>query len=165
MRRVALLAGLVAVSAVVGCAPAAKKPVFNAAKTIDALRADEVDWNADWKSGDPGKVVAHFAPDAVAMLPGEPPAAGLEAIRSQTQRAMDDPGFSLTFNSEKVIVATSGDLAAARGVFTLKATDPATKAVTTSSGAFVTVYKPQPDGAWRAIWDIATLGPTPAAPK
>jgi hypothetical protein len=29
-------------------------------------------------------------------------------------------------------------------------------------GAFVTVYKRQPDGSWKAIWDIATPGAAPA---
>jgi len=92
-------------------------------------------------------------------MPGEAPVTGVEAIRAGTQKDMDDPGFSLTFNSDKVDVAASGDLAVSRGAFTLTATDPATKAAATTTGTFVTVYKPQSDGSWKAIWDIATPGP------
>jgi uncharacterized protein (TIGR02246 family) len=146
-----------------GCARDADKPKFNAARAIDAIRADEVKWNADWKSGDPGRVVAHYAPDAVLMVPGEAPMSGLEAIRAGAQKSMDDPGFSLVFSSEKVDVARSGDLAVSRGSFKETATDPASKARVDAAGTFVTAYKPQPDGSWKAVWDIATPGASAAS--
>jgi hypothetical protein len=47
-------------------------------------------------------------------------------------------------------------------VFTETTTDPATKAAAKVSGTFVTVYKPQPDGTWKAVWDITAPG-APAA--
>jgi uncharacterized protein (TIGR02246 family) len=137
----------------------ASKPAFNAAHAIDAIRAGEVQWNADWKSGDAGKVTAHYAPDATVMNPGAPVAKGADAIRAAVKSAMDDPGFSITFSSDKVEMAGSGDLAVSRGDYKLSMTDAATKAVTNSAGTFVTVYKPQPDGSWKAVWDIATPGP------
>jgi ketosteroid isomerase-like protein len=159
MKALVLLACLTALCA---CAPRTDKPRFNAAKVVDAIRADEVRWNADWKSGDAGKVVAHYAPDAVVMVPGAAPEVGIEAIRAGAQRSIDDPAFSLTFSSDKVDVAASGDLAASRGSFTEASTDPATKAQSKITGTFVTVYKPQPDGSWKALWDIATPGAAPA---
>ena len=162
MKPATFLAGLALVAAA-GCTRAPEKPAFNAARAVDAIRADEVQWNADYKAGDPGKVVTHFAPDAIVMFPGQGPATGLEAIRAGIAKAMDDPGFSLTFNSDKVDVAASGDLAVSRGAFTYKSTDPASKQASSTTGSFVTVYKPQPDGSWKAVWDITTPGPTSAA--
>jgi len=159
MKAAALLALLMAVSFAAACSRGPDKPAFDAAHAVDSIRTGEVNWNADWKSGDPGKVAAHYAQEAVVMMPGEAPVTGVEAIRAGTQKDMDDPGFSLTFNSDKVDVAASGDLAVSRGAFTLTATDPATKAAATTTGTFVTVYKPQSDGSWKAIWDIATPGP------
>lgn len=161
--RAATLLACVGLAAAASCARPPTKPAFNAARAVDAIRAGEVEWNADWKSGDPGKVVAHYAPDATIMVPGQAPVSGLEAIRADTARTMDDTSFALSFSSDKVDVAASGDLAVSRGAFTLKATDPATKAVATTVGSFVTVYKPQPDGSWKAAWDIATPGPNPVA--
>jgi uncharacterized protein (TIGR02246 family) len=146
------------------CAPKADKPKFNAARVVDNIRTGEVKWNADWKSGDPGKVVAHYAPEAILMVPGEAPLVGLEAIRAGAQKSMDDPAFTLSFSSDKVDVATSGDLAVSRGVFKETATDPANKAAVDATGTFVTVYKPQSDGSWKAIWDIATPGASTSAP-
>jgi uncharacterized protein (TIGR02246 family) len=157
MRVVILLAGLVALAA---CAPRADKPKFNAAGAVDAIRADEVRWNADWKSGDAGKIVAHYAPDAVVMETGEAPVSGIEAIRAAVQKTIDDPAFTLTFSSDRVNVAASGDLAASKGVFAETSTDPATKAQSKVAGTFVTVYRPQADGSWKAVWDIATPGAT-----
>ncbi|HXV01865.1 MAG TPA: nuclear transport factor 2 family protein [Caulobacteraceae bacterium] len=159
MRAVILLAGFAALAA---CAPRADKPKFNAAGVVDAIRADEVRWNADWKSGDAGKIAAHYAPDAVVMDTGEAPVSGIEAIRAAVQKTIDDQAFSLTFSSDKVDVAASGDLAASKGVFTETATDPTSKAVSKVTGTFVTVYKPQPGGGWKAVWDIATPGATMA---
>jgi uncharacterized protein (TIGR02246 family) len=155
-----------ALALLAACAPRADKPRFNAARAVDAIRTGEVKWNADWKSGDPGKVVAHYAPEAVLMVPGQAPMSGLEAIRAGAQKTMDDPGFSLAFSSEKVDVSASGDLAVSRGTFKETATDPANQAHVDATGTFVTVYKPQPDGTWKAIWDIATPGaPPPPAGK
>lgn len=163
MKAVASLACLAMAFLAVACARDADKPKFNAARAIDAIRADEVKWNADWKSGDPGRVVAHYAPDAVLMVPGQAPMSGLEAIRAGAQKSMDDPGFSLTFTSEKVEMARSGDLAVSRGNFKETATDPASKARVDEAGTFVTAYKPQPDGTWKAVWDLATPGAPGAA--
>ena len=145
------------------CAAEPAKAPTDAAKIVDTIKTGEVHWNTDWKSGDAGKVAAHYAPNATLMLPGAPVMTGVAAIRAGVQQAIDDPAFSLTFASDKVDVAKSGDLAATRGSYKMTQTDPATKAKATVSGTFVTVYRPGPDGQWRAVWDIAT--PSAAAAK
>jgi uncharacterized protein (TIGR02246 family) len=154
-----LLPALLAVAFLTACH--GSKPSFNSARAVDAIRAGEVQWNLDWKSGDAGKVTAHYAPEALVMDPGAEPVKGVEAIRASVQHAMDDPGFTVSFNSDKVDVASGGDMAVSRGTFKLTATDPSTKTVQSSAGTFVTVYKSQSDGSWKAVWDIATLGPPP----
>jgi len=137
--------------------PPSKAPVDTAA-IIGAIKADEVHWNSDYKSGDAGVLAAHYAPTATLMIPGSAPLVGTAAIKTGLADALSDKAFTLTFASEKVDVSASGDLAAARGTYTQTATDPKTKTVATEKGTYVTVYKPQPDGVWRAIWDINTPG-------
>jgi len=161
MRARAIIFTLLGAGFLSACGPAAtpaKAPV-DTAKIIDGIKTDEVHWNADWKSGDPAKIVAHYAPGAVVMIAGAPPSVGSAAIEAFDKQATGDPGFTLTFASDKVDVAASGDLAASRGTYKQTSTDPKTKTVVTETGNFVTVYKPRPDGAWKAIWDIATPGP------
>jgi ketosteroid isomerase-like protein len=94
------------------------------------------------------------------METGEAPVSGIEAIRAAVQKTIDDPAFSLTFSSDRVDVAASGDLAASKGAFTETSTDPAAKTKSKVAGTFVTVYRPQADGSWKAVWDIATPGAT-----
>jgi ketosteroid isomerase-like protein len=140
-------------------------PKSDPARVVDAIKSDEVRWNTDWKSGDADKVAAHFGSGAVVMIPGAAPMAGAAAIKAGIQQAMNDPDFAFAFASEKVEVASSGDLAVSRGAYTETSDDPAAKTRVTTAGTFVTVYKPQADGAWRAVWDISTPGaPAPPAP-
>ena len=160
MKALPLAAFLPALALLAACGqPAAPARPVDTAKIIDAIKTDEVHWNADYKSGDPAKIAAHYAPRATLMLAGAPTAVGTAAIETMLKQATGDPGFTLTFASDKVDVAASGDLAASRGTYKQTSTDPKTKTVVTETGTFVTVYKPRPDGAWKAIWDIATPGP------
>ena len=154
-----LMASLAAL-AVVGCTPTfdpSKSPP-SAAKIIDGIKADEVHWNADWKSGDAARIASHYAPDAVVMVPGAPRMEGTAAIKTGLGLVLQDAGHSLTFNSEKIEVAQSHDLAVSRGVYTETATEASTHNKMTTKGSFVTVYKPGADGIWKAVWDINSPG-------
>lgn len=146
-----------------GCDGAGAKPPVDTAKIVDAIKTDEVHWNADYKSGDAGKVVRHYAPDAVAMYPGYPVAVGTAAIRAASEKAFTDPKYGLTFSSDRVRVAASGDLAVAHGAYKETTTDPRTGAPVTTDGSYVTVYKPDAAGVWRVVWDIDTPGGPPPA--
>jgi len=141
--------------------PSARTPV-DTAKIVDAIKTDEVHWNSDYKSGEAGLLAAHYAAGATVMIPGLAPMVGTAAIKAGLEQPLSDKAFTLSFASDKVDVSASGDLAAARGTYTETATDPKTKTVVTEKGTYVTVYKPQSDGAWKAIWDINTPGAPPA---
>ena len=145
------------------CDRAKPQPVITA-KIVDEIKADEVHWNSDYRSGDPGKVASHYAAHATVMMPGVAPLVGAPAIRAALEEAYQDPHFGVSFSSDRVDVATSGDLAATRGTWRQTTTDPATKHPVVATGTFVTVYKPQADGKWRAVWDILSPSPVPTAP-
>jgi uncharacterized protein (TIGR02246 family) len=140
------------------CAPH-RPPAVMTSRIVDSIKADEVDWNADYRSGDPARVATHYAPNATVVTPGAAPLVGAPAIRAALNQAYQDSRFGVVFASDRVDVARSGDLAASKGWWRETTTDPKTGQAKTSSGYFVTVYKPQPDGKWRAVWDILTPGP------
>jgi ketosteroid isomerase-like protein len=137
-------------------------PAVITAQVIDDIKADEVDWNADYRSGDPARVVAHFAPHALIMTPDAAPVQGTEAIKALFDQAYQDPHFLFGLTSDKVDVAASGDLAAARGVWSETRTDPRSGQLIKTQGAYIMVYKPQPGGKWRVIWESLTPTPPPS---
>ena len=158
-----LIPFMLAAAMIVGCVPRAEmKSSVDTARIVDSIKSDEVHWNADYKSGDAGKVAAHYAPDGVVMSPGYATKVGTAAIKAANEQAFSDPKYGLIFSSDRVDVAASGDLAAAHGAYRETTTDPKTGAAVTAAGSYVTVYKPGADGVWKAVWDINTPGASTA---
>jgi len=61
-------------------------------------------------------------------------------------------GIHLTWTPDFVDVAASGDIGYTYGRYLYEATDSTGKPVQ-SRGIFHTVWKRQPDGSWRFVWD------------
>jgi ketosteroid isomerase-like protein len=144
------------------CEGAEHRRSVDTAKIVDAIKIDEIHWNADYKSGDAARVAAHYAPDAVAMNAGYPATVGVAAITKLNEQAFTDAKYALTFSSDRVEVAASGDLAVSHGSYKVTTTDPKTGQPVTATGSYVTVYKPDAAGVWKAVWDINA--PSAAAP-
>jgi ketosteroid isomerase-like protein len=80
---------------------------------------------------------------------------------------LNDPAFNIRFAADKVEVAQAGDMATSQGRFEETYTDPDSKGPVKVSGSFLTVYKKQADGSWKAVqdWAVADPGkPTPVEP-
>lgn len=154
---------LLALVVLAGCnKPSAAPKVGEAESIATQIRADEARWQADWKARDAEKLAGHYAEDAVLMTPGQPVAKGRTEIAGAIAGALADPQFTLMFSSDAISVAASGDVAISRGHYSETDSDPVTKAPLTTRGSYVTVYKPQPDGKWRAVWDINTPSAQPS---
>ena len=78
---------------------------------------------------------------------------------------LEDKNSSFSFASDKVDVAKSGDLGYSQGTMTYTFTDPKTKKVFTIKGKYVTVYKKQSDGGWKAVADIGNEDAPPVPVK
>jgi uncharacterized protein (TIGR02246 family) len=131
------------------------------------IQGDEMKWNHDYVSKDLDSLMAHYADDAVLIVPGTPALSGKPAIASVIKPMLSDPLLSLHFKSSKVEVSKSRDLAYTQGSYTLLTTDPQTKRAVNDHGSYVTTYRKQDDGSWKAVVDIITSDvppPTPAPP-
>jgi uncharacterized protein (TIGR02246 family) len=160
-RTISIGASILALALVGAC-----KPPVDTAKEADAVRAVETQWVADLKTHDAAKFAAYYDAQGTSIGPGAAPATGADAIKAAMQPLFSDPNFSLVFAPDTVGVASAGDIAYTQGHFTMTLTDPATHAKTTQTGSYVTVYKKEPDGSWKAVEDIASPGaPPPAATK
>ena len=141
----------------------------NQADTHDAdelaLHANETQWNQDFAAKDADKITAHYADDAVLIVSGTHATTGKDAIHAALKQMVSDPALSLKFQASKIVVAKSGDLAYTQGSYTLMVTDPQTKQVINDHGSYVTTYRKQADGTWKAVADIASSDvPPPPAP-
>jgi uncharacterized protein (TIGR02246 family) len=125
----------------------------------NAIKADEKTWNDQFKSKDSEGLIGHYADNAYFVAPGVKPADGLTPIRKAYADATTDPVFTVSFASDKIDVAASGDMAYARGRFTDKYTDPKTSKVMTDNGSYITVYRKQQDGSWKAVEDFGADDP------
>jgi ketosteroid isomerase-like protein len=72
--------------------------------------------------------------------------------------------MTLKFQAARVEVAKSGDQAYTQGSYAMTMTDPASKQVVNDHGSYVTTYRKQADGTWKAVADIATSDVPPPAP-
>jgi uncharacterized protein (TIGR02246 family) len=150
---------------VTSCAQAPQSPDTHDAD-VQALKDNEAQWNKDYQAKDLEKITAHSADDAVLIAPGAQPSTGKEAIHSMLKDMVGDNALSLSFEASRVDVAKSGDVAYTQGSYTMTMTDPATKKPISDKGSYVTVYKKQADGSWKAVSDIASSAtpPGPALP-
>jgi uncharacterized protein (TIGR02246 family) len=119
-----------------------------------AIADIEAAWLPAWQAKDVDKIVAGYAPDATVMQPDMPAMKGAEAIRAGIKAFVADKNFALTFAPTAVEVARSGDIGYSYGTYSATMTSPKTKKPVTEKGKYVTVYKKQADGSWKAFLDI-----------
>jgi uncharacterized protein (TIGR02246 family) len=154
-----LFAAAFLASTVAGCQQRVTGGNSDASAVTAAIKADEKQWNADFKARNAEALIGHYADGAYLIAPGAPAADGMTDIRKIFAAALSDRNFQLSFASDKVDVSTSGDLAYSRGHFSEKFTDPKSGKTMSDSGSYLTIYKKQQDGGWKAVEDFVVADP------
>ncbi len=108
----------------------------------------------DWSGKDTDRIAAHFSVDGNFITPNSPIITGRDAISKAMKDATGDPNWSIALQPVQVEISRSGDLGYTRGTYVLTATDPATKKAATEKGRFVTVFRKEADGTWKAVQHI-----------
>jgi uncharacterized protein (TIGR02246 family) len=162
MKRLATLTAATAIAwTLIACS---SQPADTHAADVKAIQDTETQWNQDFAAKDASKILAHYADDAVLMTPDMPADHGITAVSASIKQMVADPALSLKFQSSKIEVAKSGDIGYTQGIYTMTMTDPASKKVIHDHGSYVTTYRKQPDGTWKAVTDIATSEVAPSTP-
>lgn len=146
-----------------GCSETPPAPADTSAADQKAIRDGEVAWAGDWAAKDVDKIVGHYADDASVMVPDAPLMKGKDAIRTGIAGMLKDKAMALSFTTSSVDVSKSGDLGFSQGTYSMTMTNPKTKKPETEKGKYVTVYRKQADGSWKAVADINNAD-APAAP-
>jgi ketosteroid isomerase-like protein len=156
-------AALVLASCNTGEAPSANDTSATDALAIEGeLKAIETAWEKDYLARDVDKAASHYSDDAALANPGMALATDAIARKMALTQFLSDPSIKVSFASDRVGVAQSGELAYTRGHYSIETADPATRAPKTETGSYLTVWRKQADGSWKAVEDFVTPG-APAA--
>ena len=111
----------------------------------------------DMNAKDADKFVSYFADDASGLYPGMPILDGKQAIKTAVAPIVADPNFSITFQTLRMEASKGGDMVYSQGTLIQTTTDAKTKKPKTDKGKFLTVYRKQADGSWKAVADTYNL--------
>ncbi len=151
MRTRNAVAVLVMIAAVAACKTI---PTPDPARDEAAIRAADARWLAAAQAHDLEGSLSYWSDDAILMPSGAPAMAGKEAIRRYVTGAFAIPDFSISWATDRVWVAKSGDIAYATGTDLIRMTAPDGKPLVEHDNA-VTVWRKEPDGSWKCVVDIA----------
>lgn len=159
-------ASLALVLSVAACDRAATPADGNAAPAAKASTADAeavkqafAKFNADITAKNVDAIKAHYASDAVMVIPGQAPFAGIDAITADYTAYAADPAGKFAPGAETTTISSGGDMAYGEVNYQTTFTNPKTKAVETQDRYNLTVYKKQPDGSWKVVRDVNTTVP------
>jgi uncharacterized protein (TIGR02246 family) len=164
--RLPLLSTLLLLAGTVACNQAptvASTPPDTHDADVQAIKDTEVAWAKASAAKDADKFASFYADDASLLLEGMPPVNGKDAIGKTVKGMMGDPNFALDFQGTRWDVAKSGDVGYAQGSYTMTMSNPKTKKGSTDKGKYLTVFKKQSDGTWKAVEDMVSSD-GPAAP-
>ena len=121
------------------------------AADAQAIKAKSEEWSKVGAAKDAAKFATFYADDATVMIPGEPIFRGMDSIKQVLTPMMQDPNFAMSFTTDKVEV--SGSLGYSQGASSITTTARNGKPFV-DKGKYLTVWKKQADGSWKAIEDI-----------
>lgn len=100
-----------------------------------------------------------FADDGVALGNGQAPVVGKVAIAKSA--AWDPKVYQLTWTPTDAVLGPSGDIGYTWGHFEGHSKDANGNPVTTS-GRYITIWRKQPNGAWKVVLDAGANEPAAA---
>jgi ketosteroid isomerase-like protein len=165
MRRYRSLMGCACLFGLTACGPAVAPDTREA--DIRAVKDVEIAWAKDAALKDPARFASYYsAVDAVGLFPNSPPVVGRDDLQGAWATMMSDPNFALSFQGTQADASKGGDMVYTVGTYSLTASDPKNKKPVTDKGKYMTVYKKQADGTWKAVADsINSDLPAPGASR
>ncbi len=121
-----------------------------------AVRDADADWSKAALAGDLDKTVSFYADDAIVLPPNEPAVTGKDNIRN-LWKGFFDSLQSISWNTTRVEVAKSADMAATTGSYELTMKDG-----TKDHGKYCEVWQKKGD-TWKVSTDMFSSD-LPAAP-
>jgi ketosteroid isomerase-like protein len=116
----------------------------------DAVTAADASFQKAVAAKDLDKIMSFYADSAVLMPAAKPQLAGKAAIQNEWQELLTIPAFQNTSKLLRVETAGSNDLAYTMGSYETRLMAEDGK-VLTEPGKWLSIWKKQPNGAWRVV--------------
>ena len=156
-------ASMALVLSVAACDRTSAPAADNVAATAEGATADAAAvkqafaaFNADIAAKNLDAIKAHYASDAVMVIPGQAPFEGVDAIMGDYKQYAADAAGKYVAGAETTTVSPGGDVAYGEVNYQTTFTNPTTKAVETRDRYNISIYIKQPDGSWKIVRDINT---------
>jgi len=156
-------AAVLLIYALSGCKPAA--PPDTRAADVKAIASVEAAANQAWAAKDADGIAAFYTDDAVLIVSGSDELKGKTAVVDAINHMLTDPALSLSFHADQIQVARSGDVGYSEGPYQLTLTDPVSHKVVHDHGNYLTTFRKQANGSWKASVDVAVSAIPPVQPK
>jgi ketosteroid isomerase-like protein len=147
-----------------GACQGARSDSIAVRRVIEANNTNIIRWYANGRADSVGSV---FAQDAWQLPPNSQPLVGRDSIIAFWRNAMRTGRWNFELTARDVVV--NGSLAVERGSYTVafEAGPNAPHPSFQDRGNYVVVWRKEPDGVWRAVWDapVSTLPPSQPASK
>jgi ketosteroid isomerase-like protein len=148
MRTTGVFLAVLLVLGTSGCA----QPVDIEAERAALLQADAA-WAQAASAKDLDGTISFLADGASTFPPNATMVTGEVALRELWAEEFATPGFAVSWQASTAEVSAGGDLGYTVGTYEGTMNDPEGNPVT-DRGKYVTVWKKQPDGSWKAVADI-----------
>ena len=121
---------------------------------IKAVKGVEAAWVEDIATKDVDKFAGYYSDDASLLMPNAPIINGKDSIKAALKPMLADPNFALTFQSTRAEASKGGDFVYTIGTYSMTTSRPNGKTAATDKGKYLTVFKKQADGSWKAVADM-----------
>ena len=130
-------------------------------RTIEANNAAAARW---YLNGQVDSIANLFATDVWQFPPNMPAVFSRDSLRAFWAAAVQWGKWEFDLQTQDVV--TNGPIAVERGRYTLKFTPGAQSPMpaVTDRGNYVVLWRRDPDGKWRAVWDAPVSQMPPAQP-
>jgi ketosteroid isomerase-like protein len=163
MRYGSLVGGIGLLALTVGCAN--PTPTDTRDADVRAVKDIEVAWSRDIATKDVDKWASYYADDVSVLMPNAPIMNGKDNVKAALKPMLADPNFALTFQNTRADASKGGDFVYTVGTYSMTVSDPKDQKPVTDKGKYLTVYKKQLDGSWKAVADMINSDmPAPGAP-
>lgn len=121
---------------------------------VNSLLAADAAWLKAYQSKDATAAAAFYAKEGAMLAPHRPLLTGQSALTKFIAQSFRLEGYDIVWHAKKAAVARSGELGYTSGSYEMTFRRPRGK-LFFDKGKYLMVWKKQPDGAWKVLFDMS----------